>query len=233
MNSMSRTLTFGPSLMSKTTLHQLGPARQLLDARLDLGELVALLRHHAAQDAFDPAHGALIEERIEPQRDARLLHLLVDLGAVDLARPGVVDDLDARPLFHVEDDVLAHHAVGVRRVARPRSEVVEEVGRPQPLEVLEQRLLGLLVEGHPDAVERPARLRLDVIEVGLRLDERLVDRLEPQFDEPHQRAGIRRRQRQRRLFVGDSGLGACEPARPAAGARAAAQHREGKAPETA
>ena len=133
-------------------LDQLRAAGQLLDARLDLGELVALLGHQAAQDAFDAADGALIEERVEAQRDARLLHLLVDLGAVDLVGWHVVDDLDARALFHVEDDVLAQHAVVVAAIEDLDAEVVEEVGRPQPLEVLEQRPLGFFVERRPDAV---------------------------------------------------------------------------------
>ena len=86
-----------------------------------------------------------------------------------LVEPGVVDDLHARPLFHVVDHVLADDAVLERLVERFNPQVVEEVGGPQPLEVVEQRLLGLLVERHPHAFRRAAERGLDVIEIGLRL----------------------------------------------------------------
>ena len=51
-------------------LHQLRAAGQRLDRRLHLGELVALLRHQVADDALDAPDDALIEERVEAQRDA-------------------------------------------------------------------------------------------------------------------------------------------------------------------
>ena len=132
---------------------------------------------------------ALVEERVEAQRDPELLHLLVDLGALDLARAGVVDDLHARPLFHVEDHALADDAVVVGLVDDLDPQVVEEVGAPQPPEVVAQLLLGGLVVGHPDAVGAAARLRLDVIEVGLRVDQRLVDRVEAELEEADDRPG--------------------------------------------
>ena len=67
-------------------VHQLRPARDLLDRRLDLREHVALLRVDLAHDAGDAADEPRIDERIEIQADAALLQLLVDLPLVDLAR---------------------------------------------------------------------------------------------------------------------------------------------------
>ena len=48
----------------------------------------------------------------------------------------VVDDLDALPLLHVVGDELADDAVRERVVADLDRQVVEEVGVPQPLEVV-------------------------------------------------------------------------------------------------
>ena len=169
-------------------LDQLGAAGQRLDVRGDLGELEALLGHHLLDDALHPPHRRVVEERVEAQRHPELLHLLVDLGALDLARPGVVDDLHARPLFHVEDHALADDAVLVGLVDRLDPQVVEEVGPPQPPEVVADLLLGGLVVGHPHAIGAAARLRLDVIQVGLRLDQRLVDRVEAELEEANDRA---------------------------------------------
>ena len=107
MNSMSRTLTFGPSLTSKMTLASFGPPGQFLDSRLDLGELVALLGHQTAQDPFDSTDCALVEERVQTKRDAGFLHLFVDFRPINRVGWHVFDDLDARAFLHVEDDVLA------------------------------------------------------------------------------------------------------------------------------
>ena len=72
-------------------------------------------------------------------------------------------------------------------------EVVEEVRRPQALEVLEHA--SLLVVRHPHAVRRPAHLGLDVIEVGLRLDDRDVPLgRKRDLDEPDERRRPGRRQ---------------------------------------
>ena len=188
-------------------LHQLRAPRERLHRRVDLGELVALLGHQVAHDALDPPHNAFVEERIEPERDSQLLHLLVDLGAFHLARPGVVDDLDPRPLFHVVDDPLADHPVRVGIVVHLNPQVVQEVGRPQPLEVVEQHLFRGVGVGRPDAVTRPAGLCLDVIQVGLRLDERLVDGVKPQLDRANDRRGTVRGCPDRRLRRGRRRLG--------------------------
>jgi hypothetical protein len=123
----------------------------------------------------------LIEERVETELDAELLHFLVDLGALDLRGTRVVHDLHARPLFHVVDDAVAHDAVGERLVDLFNPQVVEEVGGPQPLEVVAQLLLSLFVIRRPEVLGRSAEGRLDVIEIGLGLDDRFVDRVEPEL----------------------------------------------------
>ena len=149
----------------------------------------------------------LVEERVEAERDAQLLHLLVDLGALDLGRAGVVDDLHARAFFHVINHTLRLHAVFERLVDRLNPQVVEEAGRPQPLEVVEQRPLGRLVVRHPHALGRAAERRLDVIEVGLRLDDRFVDRVEPDLGLRNDRARSGRRLTPRGGRLGGRGRG--------------------------
>ena len=94
-------------------LGQLRSAGEFFDARFHLGKLVTLLRHQISKNPLDAPNRALIEERIQPERDPRLLHLLVDLGPIDFVAGDVLDDLDPRPFFHVEDDVLAGHAIEV------------------------------------------------------------------------------------------------------------------------
>ncbi len=94
-------------------LGQLRSAGEFFDARFHLGKLVTLLRHQISKNPLDAPNRALIEERIEPERDPRLLHLLVDLGPIDFVAGDVLDDLDPRPFLHVEDDVLAGHAIEV------------------------------------------------------------------------------------------------------------------------
>ncbi|MEZ5284458.1 MAG: hypothetical protein R2712_06550 [Vicinamibacterales bacterium] len=175
-------LDLRPFLDVEDDLDQLRAAGQGLDRRVDLGELVPLLGHQALDDALDAPDHALVEEGVEAERDAELLHLLVHLGALHLVGAGVVHDLDPRPLLHVVHDPLADHAVTVGVVVHLDPEVVEEAGAPEALEVLEQRLLGVIRIGHPHPVGRPAGLGLDVVEVGLGLDEGLVDRVEPQLE---------------------------------------------------
>ena len=133
-----------------------------------------------------------------------------------LLRPGVVDDLHARALFHVVDQALADHVVRVGIVVDLDPQVVEEVRAPQPLEVVEDQLLGVVGVGHPHAIGRAAGLGLDVIEVGLRLDQRLVDRMEPELDRTHHR----RRTGGRRADGCAAAAGACGAG--AAGAAGAA-----------
>ena len=213
-------LDLRPFLDVEHDLHELGAGRQRLDARRDLGELVALVRHERLDDALHAPDDGLVEERVEAQRDAELLHLLVDLGALDLRRSRVVDDLDARALFHVVDDSLARHAVGKRRIDRFNPEVVEEAGGPQPLEVLEQRLLGLVVERHEHAFGRAAQRGLDVIEIGLRFDDRFVDRMEAELGLTDGRC----RPRRRHLFE-HARSGRCRRRLHAAGAPALRRRR--------
>ena len=155
-------------------MHQLGPALDALDLRLDLGELIAFGRIELADDARDATDETRVDERIEANRDALLFELLFDLRLVDFFQALVVDDLDALPLLHVVDDHLADDAVGEPVILDPDRQVIEEVGRPQPLEVFANDLLDRLVVRHPLpglGVAQPG-LHLDVIQVGIRFDDR-------------------------------------------------------------
>ena len=109
---------------------ELRPAFDRLDLRLDLDELVALLRVDVVNDAADATDQAGIDERIEPDGNRLVLQGLFDLRGVDLFGADVVDDLDALALFHVVDEHLAEHAIGVSDIAHLDREVVEEVRRP-------------------------------------------------------------------------------------------------------
>ena len=53
MKSTDLDADFRPIVDVEREVHQLGAGRQILDLVSDLGELIALLRHHAADDAFD------------------------------------------------------------------------------------------------------------------------------------------------------------------------------------
>ena len=204
VNSIFLILTFGPSSTLKVRLTSLGPAGSGLSSWVTVGVLVALGRHEAAHDAFDLPDLSRIDERVETDEDVLFLQLLLDLGLIQLLAAGVVDDLDPLPLLQLVEDALAHHAVVVGGVEHFDGQVVEEVGGPQPLEVLEQAGLGLLVVRHPHAVRGPADLGLDVIEVGPRLDHRDVAlRGKRDLDEPDQRRRPGRRQPRR----GDRRLG--------------------------
>ncbi len=174
---------------------ELRAARHLGDRVGDAGELVALLREHAADDALDAPDEGRVDERVEPDRHALFAELLFDFRLLDLLGSRVVDDLDALALLHVEAHFLAHHAVVVGNVPHLDPQVVEEVGGPQPLEVLEHDLLGRVVVRHPDAVARPARAGLDVEEIRLGLDDRDIPlRGKLQADRPEQRRRPRGRQ---------------------------------------
>ena len=151
-----------------------GPPCELLDLVRHVGELEALLAQHLADDAFDLPDQAGIDEGVETDHRVVFLQLLVNLRDLDLLRSDVVDDLDALPLLHVVGDDLADRPVGELVVAGVDPEVVEEVGVPQPVEVVDDHLLGRVVVRQPDAFRRPALFQLDVIEIGLRLDDRRV-----------------------------------------------------------
>ena len=130
-----------------------------------------------------------VEERVEPQLEPAHPELIVDVGALEnLDRRAlpvlVVDDLDPLALLHVVGDQLADHAVGEGVVRGLDREVLEEVRGPEALEVVEHPPFGLVGIRHPDPVARPARLGLDVIEIGLRFDERFVHRVKPELDGP-------------------------------------------------
>ena len=227
-------LDLRPLVHVEGQMHELRPARDVLDLVRDLRELEALLPQHVADDALDLADQPWIDERVEADLRARLLQLLVDLRDLDLLRAHVVDDLDALALLHVVDDELADHAVGEGIVARFDPEVVEEVGVPQPVEVLEDRLLGRLVVRHPDVLGGPALLQLDVVEVGLRLDDRgAALRLEAGAEGEDDRGGARRRLGPRRRTCcpqteigGNAGAacGSCAASGAAASASAATAH---------
>ncbi len=174
-------------------VHELRPAVDRLDLVLDLGELVTLGRVQLAYDPGDAAKEARIDERVEADRDAFFLQLLVDLVRVDLLVALVVDDLDPLPLLHVVDDDLPHHAIGEGVIDDLNAQVVQEVRRPQPLEVRHHRLLGGLVVRHPSILGRGAAPELDVVEVRVGLDDRRAALLvEAEQDLVDDRPGPRR-----------------------------------------
>ena len=83
----------------------------------------------------------------------------------------VVHDLDPLPLLHVEDRQLAEDAVGIPDVANVDRQIVEEARGPQPPEVAHQGLFERLVVGNPPVLARTAGACLDVIKVGVRIDD--------------------------------------------------------------
>ena len=179
-------------------------ARDFFDLGRDLGELEALVAHHVAHDARYLADQTGIDERVEANLRVGVLQLLVDLRDLDPLGPDVVDDLDALPLLHVVDDDLADDAVGEGVVAHVDPEVVEEVGRPQPLEVLEDDLFSAVVVRAPELLGRLADdvLELGVIEVGLEVDQRDVAlRLEAEGDLPEHRSRVGGREVRRGVYL--------------------------------
>ncbi len=208
-------LDLRPLVHVEREVDQFGAAGDFLDLGRDFGELEALLTQHVADDAGDLADQAGIDEGVEADLGVGVLQLLVDLGRLDLLGADVVDDLDALPLLHVVGHDLADRAVGELVVADVDEQVVEEVGVPEPVEVLEDDLLAVVVPGNPHALRRQAGLQLDVVDVGLGLDDRGVALgLEARGDEQdhrsaagrwlctrHLRLPADRHRRQRRLVL--------------------------------
>ncbi len=189
-------LDVGALLQLERQVNELRPARHLGDLVGDVAELKPFLAEHVADDSFDLADQAGIDERVEADFGVGFLQLLVDLRGLDLLRADVVHDLDPLALLHVVGDDLAEGAVGKLVVGGFNPQVVEEVGVPQPVEVVHDHFLGRVVVRHPDTPRRDARLQLDVIEVGRRFDHRLVAlRLEARRNEQHHGPRIRRRLR--------------------------------------
>src|SRR4029453_995403 len=180
-------LDLGALLDVERQMDQFRSAWQLFDCVSDLGILIALFGHQATDDALDAPDQPGIDERVETNLEVLFLQLVVDLRLLDLLAALVVDDLDALALLHLVDDALPDHAVGIGIVDDFDRQILEEVGGPETLEVLDEDLLGLLVVRYPDPIGRPAHLRLDVIQVRLRLDDRHVTlRGERQLDEPNE-----------------------------------------------
>ncbi len=173
----------------KREVDELRAARHVLDVVRDVRELKPLLVEHVAHDALDLSDEAWIDEGIEPDDRVRVFQLLVDLRHFELLRPDVIDDLDALALLHVVGQDLADRAIRERVVLDVDEEVIEEVRAPQPMEIFLDRFFGLVRIRNPYAFRRAALLQLDVIQVGLRLDERLITlRLEARCNEEHDRA---------------------------------------------
>ncbi len=168
-------LDLRPLIDHERQVDQFRAAGQQLDLGRDGRELVALLPKHVEDDLLHLAHHAGIDERVEPDDGALLLQLVVDLRPLEVLRSDVVDDLDALALLHVVGDQLADDAVRERIVGHLDREVVEELDPPQVLEVLPERLGRLhVVPARPVAGLRIAGLRMDVEEIGFRLDDRRV-----------------------------------------------------------
>ena len=140
------------------------------DLVLDVGKLKAFLPEHVADDAFNLANEGRIDERVESDRRVVFLQLLVNLRDLELLRADVVDNLDPLPLLHVVGDNLADRAVRKLVIGGFDEQVVEELGAPETGEIVVDRLFGISIPRHPLAPRRRARLELDVIEIGLRLD---------------------------------------------------------------
>ncbi len=188
-------MIFGALADVERDVHQLRPAGHRRHLVLDDGVGEPLLRHHLAQHRLDAADHTVVHERVEAQLEAALAQLLLDLRAIDLLAALVVGDLDPLALLHVIRHELADDTVGEGVIADLDAKVIEEAGRPETLEVVADRLFGLLVVGHPDALRRLTRAQLHVIEVGLRLDRRDVALgHEAGTHDPDDRPGIGRRQ---------------------------------------
>ena len=204
-NSTSLIFTFGPSSIWKVRWTSFGPPAIggiLWVTVAAWNPFSCIMSRMIPSDLPDQSP---IDERIEPDRDAGGLQRVVDLRPVHLLRPGaaVVDDLHPLALLHVVGDDLADRPVGEGVVLDVDPEVVEEVGAPEALEVLQDLVL---VVRHPHALRRPAGPRADVVEVGLWLDDRRAAlRLEARCDEEHHRRRMGRRLglRHRHLLIAD------------------------------
>ena len=113
-------------------VHQLRPARYVLDGRLDLREHMAVGGVNLAHHAGHAANRARIDERVDPEPNPPLLQFFFDLALVDLLGIGrhVVNDLDPLPFFHAVHDELADYAVAHLHVDDFDGQVVEEGRRP-------------------------------------------------------------------------------------------------------
>src|SRR4029453_6415166 len=100
----------------------------------DLGILIALFGHQAADDALDAPDQPGIDERVETNLEALFLQLLVDLRLLHLLAALVVDDLDALALLHLVDDALPDHAVGIGICDGLDRQILEKVRGPEALE---------------------------------------------------------------------------------------------------
>jgi hypothetical protein len=189
-------------------VHQLRTARHLGDRVRHRRSLESLLEQQIPNHALDLADQAAVDERVEPDVRVQLLQLLVDLRRLDRLRSGVVDDLDPLALLEIERDVLADDAVAVRDVGDVDPQVVEEPGVPQPLEIVER---GLHVVRGPDLLRGTARLRVHVVQVGLRIDDRQIALgRERDLDDPDERRRAGRRLIRGRRVLGGRGDGQCE-----------------------
>src|SRR4029453_15142716 len=99
----------------------------------DLGILIALFGHQAADDTLDAPDQPGIDERVETNLEALFLQLVVDLRLLHLLAALVVDDLDALSLLHLVDDALPDHAVRIGIVNDLARELLEEVRSPKTL----------------------------------------------------------------------------------------------------
>ena len=123
-------MIFGPSLTLNVTFTSFGPPATGVTLWLTSALVKPFSAIIARSTVFDAPDHALVEERVEPQLDAALAQLLVDLGAVDLLAALVVDDLDPLALLHVVGHDHADGAVREREVVELDRQVLEEVGAP-------------------------------------------------------------------------------------------------------
>ena len=156
----------------KRELHGLRPAGELRHLVIDLRELVPLVGEHEFHERLDPFEHPQVEERIDPDAQAVLLHRRFDVASIDLVRPLEGDDLHPLALFEVEDHPLADHAVRPRLVHHFNPEIVQKAGVPEPLEILADDPLGLRGIRHPLFLRRQAAVvrYLHVVEIRLGID---------------------------------------------------------------
>jgi hypothetical protein len=192
--SILRILTLGPSSIWKVMCTSFGPPWTSLISWVTLANWNPFSRSMSRTMPSTFANQRRIDERVEADLRVRLFQLLVDLRDLDLLRSGVVDDLDALPLLHVVGHHLADGSVGELVVGDLDEQVVEEVGVPQPVEIVLDDFLGGVGVRDPLPLRRRAGFQLDVIEVGLRFDDRRAAlRLEARRDVEDDRTRARRR----------------------------------------
>ena len=152
-------------------MDDLRAAGQRHDLGSDLRVLEALLLEHVADDAGDFPHERGVDEGVEADLRHQILQPLVHLRDFDFLRADVVDDLHALPFFDVVRDQLADDAVREAVFLLLDPEILQEVRAPQSREVLVDFLLGRFVPRRPLPLRRQARWQMDVIKVGLGLDD--------------------------------------------------------------